>query len=264
MANPLRLISTDFDGTLFTEFENPPVPRELQTMLTRLQQSGVKWVINTGRDMSSLMEVMGRAGLEVRPDYLVLVERELYVLEGGHYSNFEDWNHHCQADHDELFDQVRDRIPDFISWIEDRYEATLYEDPWSPLCLIARNPHEAEEIVVHLEEFAKTVPSLTVVRNDVYARFSHEKYNKGAALSHLAKKLGIEAQNVFAAGDHHNDLPMLRLEHAAYLCAPANAIPEVKQLVESQGGYVSHQPCGKGVARALEYFIEVSGSSLIA
>ena len=51
----IQLISTDFDGTLFAEFANPPIPRRLQEMIGDLQTHGAKWVINTGRDLSSLM-----------------------------------------------------------------------------------------------------------------------------------------------------------------------------------------------------------------
>ena len=65
---PLRLISTDFDGTIFAEFENPPVPRQLQDLIAGLQARGAKWVINTGRDMSSLQEAVGRSHLTVQPD----------------------------------------------------------------------------------------------------------------------------------------------------------------------------------------------------
>src|SRR5438093_11068268 len=79
MKLPIQIISTDFDGTFFAEFENPPVPGELQRLIGQLQEAGAKWVINTGRDLSSLLETLGRARLRVRPDYLVVVEREIYV-----------------------------------------------------------------------------------------------------------------------------------------------------------------------------------------
>lgn len=256
MVNTIRLVSTDFDGTLFAEFENPPIPRELQLLIARLQSQGVKWVINTGRDMSSLMEVMGRAKLEVKPDFLVLVEREIYLHEGSRYVPLDEWNDRCHSEHARLFGSVHSEMPRLIEWIEARYDATLYEDPWSPLCLIARNNQDAEEIVAFLDTFAATVPHLTVVRNDVYARFSHDAFNKGTALDEIAGRLGIGPECIFAAGDHLNDLPMLRRPHAHWLAAPANAIPQVREAIESQHGYLSHQPCGRGVARALEFFLE--------
>ena len=70
MSLPIKLISTDFDGTLFAEFENPPVPVKLQKLIGDLQAQGVIWVINTGRDLSGLMEALGRSQLSVKPDYL--------------------------------------------------------------------------------------------------------------------------------------------------------------------------------------------------
>src|SRR5258708_3719261 len=79
MTLPIKLLSTDFDGTIFAEFENPPIPLELQELIGDLQARGVKWVINTGREMASLMESLGRAGISIEPDYLILVEREIHL-----------------------------------------------------------------------------------------------------------------------------------------------------------------------------------------
>src|SRR6266550_7556587 len=48
MSAPIKLISTDFDGTLFAEFQNPPIPKSVELIIARLQARGSKWVINTG------------------------------------------------------------------------------------------------------------------------------------------------------------------------------------------------------------------------
>jgi hydroxymethylpyrimidine pyrophosphatase-like HAD family hydrolase len=94
------------------------------------------------------------------------------------------------------------------------------------------------------------------VRNDVYARFSHEAYNKGTALAELTRRLGINSESVFAAGDHLNDLPMLSREHARWLAAPSNAVDAVKNQVREEGGYVSDLSHGRGVAAAMKYYLE--------
>jgi len=65
---------------------------------------------------------------------------------------------------------------------------------------------------------------------------------------------------IFAAGDHLNDLPMLSGQLARCVAGPDNAIPVVKETVRDQNGYVSHQPWGHGVARALEHFLNSGGS----
>src|ERR1041384_4183158 len=139
MSLPIQLISTDFDGTFFAEFENPPVSEKIQTLIGQLQARGAKWVINTGRDMSSLMEAMGRAHVSIHPDYLVLVEREIYCREGSRYVSLEEWNQACARDQKELFARVRADLPKLMEWVNARYEATVYEDAYSPFCLIAGN-----------------------------------------------------------------------------------------------------------------------------
>src|SRR5439155_859874 len=156
MNLPIKLISTDFDGTFFAEFENPPVPEELQR-------------------------------------------------------------------------------------------------------LIAENNSDADAILDYLNAYCARVPGLTVVRNDVYARFSHGAYSKGTALSEIARRLEISPESVLAAGDHLNDLPMLARERARWLVAPSNAVELVKQAVRRQEGFVSDEPHGYGVARGLEFFLESTG-----
>src|SRR3989442_7679130 len=111
MCLPLKLISTDFDGTLFAEFENPPIPVELQQLIGDLQARGAKWIINTGRDMSSLMEALGRAGISIEPDFLVLVEREIHFHQDSRYIGLEEWNCKCMRVHAELFQRVQADIP---------------------------------------------------------------------------------------------------------------------------------------------------------
>lgn len=253
---PIQLLSTDFDGTLFAEFENPPVPKKLQKLIGDLQSQGVIWVINTGRDLSSLMETLGRSHLSVKPDYLVLVEREIYCHEDSQYVELTDWNRECAHAHAELFLRVREHVPHLTAWVNERFSATVYEDLYSPFCLIAEKNEDADVIHEFLNQYCEKIPGLTVVRNDVYARFSHIGYNKGTALSELARRLRISANNILAAGDHLNDLPMLLNKHARYLVAPKNAVEPVKALVQKQKGYVSHLPHGHGIADGIEFHLK--------
>jgi hypothetical protein len=260
MSLPFKLISTDFDGTIFAEFESPPIPEELQRIIGDLQNRGAKWAINTGRDMSSLMEALARARVSVQPDFLVLVEREIYVHDGVRYVGLDKWNSECALLHEELFARVRPDLPRLSEWINSRFNATVYEDPYSPFCLIAGNDRDAGVIHEYLEAYCRSIPHLAIVRNDVYARMSHDAYDKGSALAELARGLGISAGEIFAAGDHFNDLPMLSRRHASWLAAPQNAIAPVKAAVTAQKGYVSKRPHGSGVAEALAFHLQNAGS----
>jgi hypothetical protein len=259
MSTPIKLISTDFDGTLFAEFENPPIPRHLLQLIAQLREEGAKWVINTGREMSSLIETLARAGTPIEPDYLVLVEREIHRHENSRFLPLEDWNAACTRTHADLFALVEPVLPGVIAFINERFHASIYEDAWSPLCLVARDNAQMDGIHAYLNDFCRGIPNLTVVRNDVYARFSHQDYNKGSALGEITRRLGIPAGAVLAIGDHLNDLPMLSPRYAAFLAAPSNAIPLVKQTVQRAGGYLSPRPHGHGVADAIKYYAALPG-----
>lgn len=255
MPLPIQLISTDFDGTIFAEFDTPSICPKLIEIIGELQSRGVKWVINTGRDMSGLMEALGRAKIPVEPDFLVLVEREIHCHNGICYVGLEPWNAECTHSHDELFARIMPDLSRITEWINARFHATLYTDAFSPFCLIAGNNGDAEVIHEYLNEYCRGVPNLTVVRNDVYARFSHSAYNKGTALAEVSRRLGIHPGQVFAAGDHWNDLPMLSRQFAGWLATPSNAIEPVKTLVRKQGGWVSELSHGSGVADALAGYL---------
>lgn len=255
MTLPIKLISTDFDGTLFAEFEKPPIPHHLQKLIGDLQSRGVIWVINTGRDMSGLMEAMARSQLSVKPDYLVLVEREIHCHKESQYVGWDDWNLECHRAHEELFIRVRADMPRLISWVNSRFDATVYEDAYSPFCLLAGNNGDADAIHQFMEEYCREVPNLQVVRNDVYARFAHSHYNKGMALAEISRRLNITADHIFAAGDHFNDLPMLLNRYARYLAAPSNAMEAVKETIRQQGGFISNLPQGHGVAEGLNFYL---------
>ena len=251
MSLPLKLICTDFDGTIFAEFENPPIPARLVSLIGDLQARGAKWVINTGRDMSSLMEALARSRIPIQPDALVLVEREIHFHRDSRYVGHEDWNLRCDRLHRELFVRVRADLPRLRKWIDDRFTATVYEDPYSPFCLLAGNNGDADVIHEYLEAYCREVPHLTVVRNDVYARFAHAAYNKGKALAEVARRWEIKTEHILAAGDHLNDLPMLSREHAGWLVAPANAIAPVKERLRREQGFISRHSHGHGVAEGL-------------
>lgn len=251
MAHDLRLISTDFDGTIHTDFADAPVPLALQRKLAELQARGVLWVINTGRDLASLMEGIGRAHLSVRPDYVVTVEREIHRHVGGHYAAVEPWNSRCHQDHAVVFGEVATAISDLMRSLETRFDATFYDDNWSPLCAIARSNAQMDAIQTELDAFCHEATDLVAVRNDVYVRLSHRAYSKGTALNEIQRLSGLTPAQTLAAGDHLNDLPMLLPGVARWLVTPVNGLPPVKAQVAAHGGFLATLPCGNGVLEAL-------------
>ncbi len=254
MSADIRLISTDFDGTIHEDFAHAAIPLALQEKLARLQADGVCWVINTGRDLSSLMESLGRAHCQVQPDYVVTVEREIHQHVHGHYQAVEPWNGDCTRDHARVFTRHAAELIALMTSLEDRFDASFYRDGWSPLCAIARSNAQMDAIQAELETFCTAVGELVPVRNDVYVRLSHRLYSKGTALQEIQRRLGLTPGQTMAAGDHLNDLPMLRREIAEWLVTPANGLPEVKAQVLAHGGHLASRNCGEGILEALAIF----------
>ena len=253
MPTPLKLISTDFDGTLHSDFDEPRVPVALQDKLDALQAGGTTWLINTGRELADLRDGLAHAELLVHPDFVVTVEREIHQCVGDDFRPLTKWNEQCAATQAELFATVANELPELFAWVNDNFEAHLYADKWSPFCFIARDNADADAIQQRVEQHFAGVPQLTFVRNDIYARLSHAAFTKGSAMAEVARHLGIPREGIFAAGDHWNDLPMLQSDLAEWIVAPANAVPEVIEHVEQQGGFVAQSQTGLGVLEGLEW-----------
>jgi len=249
----LRLISTDFDGTIHLDHADPPVPEALQARIAELQRSGVQWCINTGRDLAGLLEGVARARMCIMPDWVVTVEREIHFREGSRFVPLEPWRSECERAHAALFRSLQRDLPGLFEWVNGRFKAAVFSDPWSPFCLIAQSNGDADRIEEFLLDYARGCEGLTVVRNDVYARFSHTGFSKGTALAEIARQLGVRRDEVLAAGDHFNDLPMLRSEVARWLVAPANAIEPVRDAVRRQGGFVGKRDGGTGTLEGIEW-----------
>ncbi|HEX4630607.1 MAG TPA: HAD hydrolase family protein, partial [Chthoniobacterales bacterium] len=123
--------------------------------------------------------------------------------------------------------------------------------------LVAENEEELDRVTEFIDRARERQPKFHYQRNTVYLRFCHADYHKGAALAELSRLLEISPENIFAAGDHHNDISMLDGRFARYPACPANAIPEVKNAVKLARGYVAAKNHGAGVHEALLHFTKL-------
>ena len=121
--------------------------------------------------------------------------------------------------------------------------------------LVADERRRTGRVTEFIDRARRKQPKFHYQRNTVYLRFCHADYHKGAALAELSRLLEIPREEIFAAGDHHNDFSMLNGHFAQYPACPANAIPEVKEAVRSAGGYVASKGYGAGVHEALLHFL---------
>ena len=246
----LRLLCTDFDGTI-AEADGRAISAPFFEKIIEARKTGpLYWVINTGRTFESLREELIARKAPIWPDWVVALEREIWLVRDRRGVGWFEWNRKCELMHTQLFESVAPvwkLVEDFIS---RHTKAKLVQDAGSPLGIIASCEEEADEIDAYLSPLLKTWPTLVSVRNSIYFRFSHTFYHKGACLEAIANGIGVLPLQILAVGDHLNDLPMLDRRYAHHVACPANAVDEVKTKVRSQKGYVASSTVAEGTLEA--------------
>ena len=112
----IRLLSTDFDGTLVGGAWGEKCAPVLAQELLRVVSGGAIWAVNTGRTLEGTLDGLRRFETPVTPHYILSSERHLYKPDDqGEWHDYGDWNRICREHHDLLllesglfFNQVRD------------------------------------------------------------------------------------------------------------------------------------------------------------
>ena len=251
----IRLLSTDFDGTLVDHDAVPPVDPLFFETIAALQRQGVKWAINTGRDLPFIDEGLHEYKFPVLPDYVLTAEREVFCRgEKGNWEDFGDWNTRCYEAHDVLFEESSQLIADIVQYNEREGIAEMIREGERIVGLASKSEAEMDRICAFLDQERTRVPGFAYMRNTIYLRFCHEAYSKGTALGELARLTKIQRDEIFAAGDHYNDLPMLDGTYAKWVMCPGNSVEAVRTTVRAAGGYVAEERCSRGVIEALKHF----------
>ena len=258
MSQKIRLLSTDFDGTLVAHGSDPVLDRSCMDYIERLQEKGVIWAINTGRSVDLLQSGLTDFEFPIHPDFILTSERDVFrpSSNGGKWEPYGDWNERVAREHAELFQSAESVLAEVVDFVNQKTKARLLYHGAGLEGLVAENEEELERVTQFIDRACEKQPKFHYQRNTVYLRFCHADYHKGAALAELSRLLEIPRENIFAAGDHHNDVSMLDGRYAQFPACPANAIAEVKEAVRAAGGYVAEKTYGAGVHEALLRFAE--------
>src|SRR6266513_2623179 len=256
MHSQIQLLSLDFDGTLVSRAGEPVLDAQCMEMIRELQDAGATWAINTGRSVDLLESGLADFSFPIRPDFILTNERDVFRpgQDGNKWEAFGDWNERCAREHRELFSSASSVLAEVIDFVNQRTKARVLYNEEHPEGLIANSEEEMDLVTKFIEQARARHPKFDYQRNTVYLRFCHADYHKGAALAELARLIEVSRNNIFAAGDHHNDVSMLDGKVAAMPSCPANAIQEVKAAVRAAGGYVAAKEHGAGVRESLLHF----------
>src|SRR5438477_4824432 len=257
MASEIKLLSIDFDGTLVSRVSEPVLDRDCMELIRDLQSRGALFSINTGRSVDLLESGLTDFEFPMRPDFILTTEREVFRPgdNGEKWEPFGDWNARCARDHAELFSSAQSILTEVVDFVAQKTKAQLLYHSEGLEGLRAENEEEMNRIVEFIEQARGGDTKFHYQRNTIFLRFCHADYHKGSALGELARLIDVSRENIFAAGDHHNDISMLNGDAAAMPACPANAIDEVKAAVRNAGGYIAERQHGAGVHEALQFFL---------
>jgi HAD superfamily hydrolase (TIGR01484 family) len=250
---PEWLLSFDFDGTLHYPVDDEPVPVAFFETIRNLREThNAVWGINTGRSMPHVVEGLSESKFPFLPDWVIAREREIFFPNAfGRFQPYQEWNVRCEKDIHQLFKKAGKTLKKIRKLVEEHTGAQYIELDGDPAGLISRTEEEMEWIVDRIAPLVSEVPDLSWQRNSIYLRFGHKNYQKGTTLSEIARIYQLDTARTFAMGDSHNDVEMLSENHSDRAACPANAVDEIRELIESRHGYVAKAAHGNGVVEAL-------------
>lgn len=238
---PKHLFSFDYDGTLRDSKSSPPLSEEFFRFIrTHRDRYGIRWGINTGRDIDYLMDEYA-AFAPYAPDFIITCERYIYTAKADEcLAENTPANELCRKTHEKIFKKYHTPIEALFARMKNDF-------PHCSWIRSANDPHAIEEtnggVLDHLmpliEDFLRTAPELSFQRADPYLRFCHAAINKGSTLLQVARQFSAKPHCVFIIGDGHNDLDAFRAFPTALLACPSNAHADVAAYISAHGGYIS-------------------------
>ncbi len=257
----IKLLSTDFDGTLVGDIPQEACVAALAFELEQIEREGTLWSINTGRPLFYLLEGLEHLKPPIRPHYIITRERYLYHHDDkkGWYP-LGTWNERCDFQHEKLyeycglfFEQMETLVSEYQGNIR-----ILKDNLSMPEGLVSEDEKMIDEVLLRLLDLPHRPEDFlfqrSVSQKKNFLGFYHRDYNKGTTLGELSRLLSIQADHVLAIGDHDNDLSMLHHTFAKMVACPSNAHESVKAAVQKAKGHISRHPAGRGTAEAISLY----------
>lgn len=245
----IQLIATDIDDTLLTE-DKKLLPEDQKAILS-LQQSGIRFILASGRPTASMKTLADELSLSKFSNFLIgfnggeiyecathkLIYQETITLE-----NFKTLCHFATQHHLSLITYHQDKIwyDTFSEYLPIEQEITQLELQKVPSLLEAIHTPVVKAIILgepqHLTDISKQLSSLyptlfsVAISKPFFLEITPTGVNKGSALQFLATHLNIPLKNTLAVGDSYNDIELLTT--AGVSVAVSNAKNEVLALAD--------------------------------
>src|SRR5437763_12208532 len=170
MAQKIRLLSTDFDGTLVAHGSDPVLDRGCMECIETLQRDGVVWAINTGRSVDLLESGLTDLEFPIHPDFILTSERDIFRRAsngGSKWEPFGDWNERVARKHAELFHSAKSVLAEVVDFVTQKTKARLLYHSAGLEGMVAENEEELDRVAAIIDRARAKQPKLHYQRNTV-------------------------------------------------------------------------------------------------
>ena len=227
----IKLIVSDMDGTLLDDGKN--IDGEIYNLLPKLKESGIRFVVASGRQYPSLKTHFH----EHIKDVVVIAENGAFVVEDGKELVVEPM---AQKDVAHCLDRIftlkgvepllcskycsYTRSPELLEYLSSplfHYEMRLAEDLFHveedviKVSMISHEGESAESCYEKLRPLLDEGLDL-VISGDACLDTGRKGVTKGTAVSALQKMWGISPEETMVFGDQFNDVEMLKRAYYSY------------------------------------------------
>lgn len=264
-----KLIAIDMDDTLLgTDLKISGINYDA---IQKARKVGAQVVICSGRSTDSLWPYIKELDL-VRPGEYTISYNGAVIVENGNQKKVfyrgiskefieyilritKDWDVDVQLyeEDDLIIEKITDRVQEYIAMtgmkprqVKDLRTA-VKEDT---IKILINGEHEVlEEIATKIKPWTERKAHMFFSKPN-YLELVNVEANKGLAVLHLAKELGIKQEEIMTIGDSFNDLYMI--EAAGMGVAVANAHKDIQKVADyvTQNTHENH-----AVAEAIQKFI---------
>lgn len=263
----IRLVASDLDGTLLDTFRR--ITDENREAIAKLQENGIEFIINTGRDYQNVVDIAAEANLtcgmicsngasgydetgKMLFQHFIPSDSVKQIFEIFRKMDFVPnvFSQHGRISFlskEGLEDYTRNVMipsmqishPDFVYTdqdLQDLMGRVIFIDSEEALF---QSDHQVLKVTTHcpqterlakLREALKDVPDLAVANTSVAdIEITSIHAQKGIGLMDYAKTKGYQADEIVAIGDSGNDYSMLSLP-GIHSVAMANATEEIQNV----------------------------------
>lgn len=265
----IKLVAVDIDGTLVNSKRE--ITPEVLEAVQEAKAAGVKVVITTGRPIAGVTELLQTLTLTDPGDYVItfngglvqdVATGEDLVKEALSYEDYLEIELLARQIGVHMHAITKDGI---YTANRNIGKYTVHEAQLVSMPVFYRTPEEMvdKEIIkiMFIDEPDVLDAAIAKIPADMSERFTlvksqpfylevvNKKVSKGAAIIHLADKLGIAMDETMAIGDEENDRAMLEVVGTPVVMENGN--PEVKKIAK----YITKSNDESGVAHALRTWV---------